>query len=511
MLPDGEHVHELPEFRSALRDLHGRPGVHPEVRSTVDAPTPAPTTMVGHYVLRGDRLGELTRTGGTVLVDGMDTALDRPVAMAALPVIRSPFERVRQRRTASRFSAGTDCLVQVLDVVEDRRRVYLVLPADARELLGERLGRERLPLSAAARLAVDVLVARTFLRVQGSPGPAMIDPHTVVVGPGHRARLLPLPCDGTPALDDVSPVWAFFNLLVGDYVPLGAARAPAELRIALGRLASERQVEDEPRRVSPPAPVPPPPWAAAPLVAELDPSPPSASEPKPAAAGCGGSRQRRRRTAAVLIAVLNLLVTGAAAATVWFHRALAPVAAPTPAPVAAVPRPTTLSGLLAVVTSDPSAAGIDGPLLRGDLTALASDTGEGRRQDAVRVLMLAASGRLAPGYAGAAAAVATPYTMLDTPADVIADLAADPAAGGPNAHLVLNCMLAFQGRSQQEQRAEAGEVLTRIPRWARNGGIRQDLVAAVVRIVTPVARGTATFTDAQTGFDPAGPRSPGGA
>ena len=61
----------------------------------------------------------------------------------------------------------------------------------------------------------------------------------------------------------------------------------------------------------------------------------------------------------------------------------------------------------------------------------------------------------------------------------------------------------LQGKSPASQRAEANEILTRIPDWARNGGIQPDLVAATIRIVTPVANGATTFTDAQTGYDPA--------
>ena len=119
------------------------------------------------------------------------------------------------------------------------------------------------------------------------------------------------------------------------------------------------------------------------------------------------------------------------------------------------------------------------------------------------MLALVAKGHLTPDYAQAATMAITPYTVLNAPVDLIADLSPDPAAGGPNAHFLLNCMEDLQGKSPASQRAEANEILTRIPDWARNGGIQPDLVAATIRIVTPVANGATTFTDAQTGYDPA--------
>ena len=219
--------------------------------------------------------------------------------------------------------------------------------------------------------------------------------------------------------------------------------------------------------------------------------------------------QARRRPvgAAVcaLITAFSLTIAAAVGVAVWFH----PITtiAPTPVAVSIKPRPpTTMPGLLAAVRADPAAAGADGPLLGDDLTAVATSTGERRRQAAVRVLTLVAKSHLTLDYAQAATAAITPYTVLDAPVDLIADLSPDPAAGGPNAHFLLNCMQWFHGKSPADQGAEANEILTRIPNWARNGGIQPDLVAAAIRIVTPVANGATTFTDAQTGSDPARPR-----
>jgi hypothetical protein len=207
---------------------------------------------------------------------------------------------------------------------------------------------------------------------------------------------------------------------------------------------------------------------------------------------------RRRRVAAVfaLITAFSLTIAAAVGVAVWFHPIT--TGAPTPAAVSIKPLPpTTMPGLLAAVRADPAAAGADGPLLCDDLTAVASSTGERRRQAAVRVLTLVAKGHLTLDYAQAATAAITPYTVLNAPVDLIADLSPDPAAGGPNAHFLLNCMEDLQGKSPASQRAEANEILTRIPDWARNSGIQPDLVAATIRIVTPVANGATTFTDAQ--------------
>jgi|SRR5690349_1441506 len=218
--------------------------------------------------------------------------------------------------------------------------------------------------------------------------------------------------------------------------------------------------------------------------------------------------RRRRVTGAVLalLTAISLTIAAAVGVAVWFHPTTTPALTPVPTPAAApiTPRPpTTMPGLLAAVRADPAAAGADGPLLYDDLTAVASSTGERRRQAAIRVLTLVAKGHLTPEYAQAATMAITPFTVLNAPVDVIADLSPDPAEGGPNAHFLLNCMEDLQGKSAARQRAEANEILTRIPDWARNGGIQPDLVAATIRIVTPVANGATTFTDAQTGYDPA--------
>lgn len=227
-----------------------------------------------------------------------------------------------------------------------------------------------------------------------------------------------------------------------------------------------------------------------------------------AAPGLFGSGAGRRRVVVVVLALigaLSLTIAAAVGVAVWFHPITAPAPTPAAVPIKPLP-PTTMPGLLAALRADPAAAGADGPLLCDDLTGVASSIGEGRRQAAVRVLTLVAKGHLTLDYAQAATAAITPYTVLNAPADLIVDLSPDPAAGGPNAHFLLNCMEDLQGTSSARQRDEANEILTRIPDWARNGGIQPDLVAATIRIVTPVANGAATFTDAQTGFDPARPK-----
>jgi hypothetical protein len=201
-----------------------------------------------------------------------------------------------------------------------------------------------------------------------------------------------------------------------------------------------------------------------------------------------------------LIAALSVTTIAAAVGVaIWFHPITSSAARPAAVPIKPLP-PTTMPGLLAAVRADPAAAGADGLLLCDELTAVASGTGEGRRQAAVRVLTLVANGHLTLDYARAATAAITPFTVLNAPVDLINDLSPDPAAGGPNAHFLLNCMQDLQGKSLARQRDEANEILTRIPDWARNGGIQPDLVAAAIRIVTPVADGSTTFTDAQTGF-----------
>jgi hypothetical protein len=91
---------------------------------------------------------------------------------------------------------------------------------------------------------------------------------------------------------------------------------------------------------------------------------------------------------------------------------------------------------------------------------------------------------------------------------MIADLKPDPALGGPNAHFVLGCMQQFLGRTQQQQQGESREILDALPRWSANGGVRPDLVAATVRMITPVAQGTKAFTDAEAAGGT--PPTPGG-
>jgi TIR domain len=214
--------------------------------------------------------------------------------------------------------------------------------------------------------------------------------------------------------------------------------------------------------------------------------------------------RRRRATAAVfaLITAFSLTIAAAIGVAALFHPTT--TLAPTPLALSIKPLPaTTMPGLLAAVRADPAAAGTDGPLLGDHLAAVAASTGERRRQAARRVLTLVAKGHLTPDYAHAATAAITPYTVLNAPVDLIADLSPDPAAGGPHAHFLLNCMQELQGKSPASQRAEANVILTRIPDWARNGGVQPDLVAAAIRIVTPVANGATTVSDAQTGSNPA--------
>jgi hypothetical protein len=76
---------------------------------------------------------------------------------------------------------------------------------------------------------------------------------------------------------------------------------------------------------------------------------------------------------------------------------------------------------------------------------------------------------------------------------MIADLQPAPALAGPKANLVLGCMREFLGRTPQQQQQEARQLLTDLPMWSANGGVRADLADATVRIVTPVAQGQHTF------------------
>jgi hypothetical protein len=91
----------------------------------------------------------------------------------------------------------------------------------------------------------------------------------------------------------------------------------------------------------------------------------------------------------------------------------------------------------------------------------------------------------------------SPVTVLNTPADLIADLQPNPRLGGPNAGLLLGCMQEFRGHTPQQQQQEAQETLASLPAWAASGGIRADLVDAAVRIVTPVAQGRKVFNDVE--------------
>ncbi len=466
--------------------------------------TTASMMLAGRYAVPGDvRLHPHTPLAGT------DTALQQPVTVLAVPATPSSLALAHDR-AAGRSGPGGEGLAEVLDVVEDGDLVVLVLAPCEGELLGERLRRGPLPTSAAAQVALCLLAARRSLRAHGSPGPAAIDPNTVLLEAEDRALLVPIPVDGPASSDDIGPVYALYTIMTTECRSVRGEQTSDGLRSDVGGWGRT--------------------WDGAAFV-HHEPAASASSWGAPAAADDGptdwvaiqerlegetvrtqGDGRPRRRTAVVaLVAALNLLVLGTVGAAIWFHSTPRPAPAAAPAPITATPPPkpappTTVPGLLADVTRQPAAAGADGTVLRDELAAVASSAAETRRQHAVRVLTLATKGRLTPEYARAATTAVTPLTKLDTPADVIADLSPNPAPGGPNAHFVLNCMLDLQGKPAASQRDESGEILEKIPGWAAGGGIQPDLVAAVVRIVTPVAHGTAVFTDAQTGFDPTKPR-----
>jgi hypothetical protein len=159
--------------------------------------------------------------------------------------------------------------------------------------------------------------------------------------------------------------------------------------------------------------------------------------------------------------------------------------------------PTDLPGLVAAVTADPSLAGDASQPLLTQLGAVAAGVGEARRQAAVTALGIVQGAGVRNDLAAVVTTAVSPFTVLDTPADLIADLQPDPAPGGPRAVNLLRCMQEFLGRSPQQQQAESQELLELLPSWTASGGLRTDLADATARMVTPVAQGRKVFSDAE--------------
>jgi hypothetical protein len=178
-----------------------------------------------------------------------------------------------------------------------------------------------------------------------------------------------------------------------------------------------------------------------------------------------------------------------------------PTAAPSTTPVTtrAVALPTDVPGLIGSLTADDSLAGAQTQPLVGQLNAVAAGVGEARRQAALGALAAVQGAGIQAQLTSAVTTAVTPFTVLNTPADMIADLQPDPALGGPNATLVLGCMQEFRGHTPQQQQQESQEILSLLPTWSANGGLRTDLEEATVRIVTPVAAGQKSFSDAEAG------------
>jgi molecular chaperone DnaK len=170
-----------------------------------------------------------------------------------------------------------------------------------------------------------------------------------------------------------------------------------------------------------------------------------------------------------------------------------------PVTTEAVLLPTDVPGLINAVTADGSLAGAQTQPLVAQLNAVAAGVGEARRQAALGALGIVGSPGIQAPLTSAVTTALNPLTVLNTPADMIADLQPNPELGGPNATLVLGCMQEFRGHTPPEQRAESQEILELLPKWSANGGVRADLVEATVRIVTPVAQGQKAFTDVETG------------
>jgi hypothetical protein len=171
--------------------------------------------------------------------------------------------------------------------------------------------------------------------------------------------------------------------------------------------------------------------------------------------------------------------------------------------------PTDLAHLVGAVAADSSLAGAQSRPLIAQLDVVRTGVGEARRQAALHALQVAGGAGVRGELASAVISAVSRFTLLDTPADMIADLKPDPALGGPNARFVLGCMQEFLGRTPQQQQRESQSILAALPRWSANGGIRPDLVDATVRIVTPVAQGQQTF-DAVEAAGGTAPASSGG-
>lgn len=229
------------------------------------------------------------------------------------------------------------------------------------------------------------------------------------------------------------------------------------------------------------------------------------------------SRPRRR---VLTVAAGLLLLTGAGtglgvslsqASTSGQHgQAAGPRSAPHPAPSPATPStpsvtteavvlPTDLPGLIRAVTADSALAGAQTQGLVAQLDAAKLGVGEARREAALGALGIVRRAGVEAPLVSAVTTALTPFTVLNTPADMIADLGPNVALGGKNAFRVLGCMQEFHGHTQLQQQRESQEILRLLPTWSANGGMRPDLVAATVRIVTPVAQGQKALTAAETG------------
>ncbi|MGZ6820311.1 MAG: Hsp70 family protein [Blastococcus sp.] len=229
------------------------------------------------------------------------------------------------------------------------------------------------------------------------------------------------------------------------------------------------------------------------------------------------SRPRRR----VLTVAAGLLVLAGAgtglgvglsqAATSGQHvQAAGHRPAPTTTPAGATPStpsvttqavvlPTDLPGLITALTADPTLAGARTQALVAQLDAARTGTGEARRQAALGALGIVGGTGVRAPLASAVSTAVTPFTILNTPADMIADLQPKVSLGGRNAFHVLGCMQEFRGHTQLQQQRESQEILRLLPAWSANGGLRADLVAATVRMVTPVAHGQKAFIAAEVG------------
>ena len=229
------------------------------------------------------------------------------------------------------------------------------------------------------------------------------------------------------------------------------------------------------------------------------------------------SRPRRR----VLTVAAGLLLLGGAgtglgvslsqAATPAAHgqaagRQPAPIATPASATPStpsvateAVLLPTDLPGLVKAVSADHTLAGAQTLALVVRLDAAKAGVGEARRQAALGALGIVGQAGSRPRWPRPSSTALTPFTVLNTPADMIADLKPNVALGGRNAFHVLSCMEEFRTQTQQLQQRESKEILRLLPTWSASGGIRADLAAATARIVTPVAQGQKGFTAVEAG------------